>query len=269
MPDWEPPACASSSVRGEELVDDWHDNRQYAGPGPSCSKTGCKNCGDWSHGPGPKQNCTACLPPAKSQTPRVMTDDGLEATTPRYSVAFVLTDDQDLTLGSLEYMPKTRRLLGSEGVTFTNMFATTPVCCPSRSSYMSGLHQHNTGCLANSVGAGCDGPVARGWEAEAMAVHMQRAGYLTGFWVHEATSLRRLKKLKWADVALQGKYLNTYGQDAAGRGLAVPPGWTEWGGLVGNSRYYNFNMSRNGKVEEHGGNYSKDCERQDVTESRL
>jgi len=49
----------------------------------------------------------------------------------------------------------------------------------------------------------------------------------------------------------------------------VPPGWTEWGGLVGNSRYYNYNMSRNGKVEEHGGNYSKDCKCQDVTESRI
>ena len=131
MPDWEPPACAAGSVGGEELVDGWHDSRQrnpHAGPGPSCSKTGCKNCGDY--GPGPKQNCSACLPPKSTLTPRVMTDDGVEATTPRYSVAFVLTDDQDLTLGSLEYMPKTRRLLGSEGITFTNMFATTPVCCP-------------------------------------------------------------------------------------------------------------------------------------------
>eukprot|EP01047_Picozoa_sp_COSAG01_P113572 COSAG01_NODE_42279_length_441_cov_7.266082_2_plen_114_part_01 len=79
--------------------------------------------------------------------------------TRRYSVAFVLTDDQDLTLNSLDYMPKTRRLLG--GVEFTNMFATTPVCCPSRSSYMSGMYQHNTRCLANSVGSGCDGPQAR------------------------------------------------------------------------------------------------------------
>ena len=25
MPDWEPPACSSSSVGGEELVDGWHD----------------------------------------------------------------------------------------------------------------------------------------------------------------------------------------------------------------------------------------------------
>jgi N-acetylglucosamine-6-sulfatase len=135
--------------------------------------------------------------------------------TRRFSVAFVLTDDQDLTLNSLDYMPKTRRLLG--GIEFTNMFATTPVCCPSRSSYMSGMYQHNTRCLANSVGSGCDGPQARVWEAQSLAVHLRSAGYQTGFW---------------------GKYLNTYGTPAAGRGLAVPPGWAEWGGLVGNSKYY-------------------------------
>ena len=45
---------------------------------------------------------------------------------------------------------------------------------------MSGLYQHNTRCLANSVGAGCDGPSARAWEAGAMAVHLQKAGYRTG-----------------------------------------------------------------------------------------
>lgn len=55
-----------------------------------------------------------------------------------------------------------------------------------------------------------------------------------------------------------GKYLNTYGSDGAGRGLAVPPGWTEWGGLVGNSRYYNYNMSRNGVVEQHHSDYGLD-----------
>ena len=52
-----------------------------------------------------------------------------------------------------------------------------------------------------------------------------------------------------------GKYLNTYGTPAAGRGLAVPLGWTEWGGLVGNSRYYDYNMSNNGALEVHHSDY--------------
>jgi hypothetical protein len=37
----------------------------------------------------------------------------------------------------------------------------------------------------------------------------------------------------WANLTRSSlKYLNTYGTPAAGRGLAVPAGWTEWGGLV-------------------------------------
>ncbi len=169
------------------------------------------------------------------QGPTPLSAPAAEAAITRYNIAFILTDDQDLTLASLDYMPKTRQLLGM--VEFTNMFATTPVCCPSRSSYLSGMYQHNTRCLANSVGAGCDGPAARVWEAQAMAVHLRKVGYHTGFW---------------------GKYLNTYGTPGAGRGLSVPPGWSEWGGLVGNSRYYDYNMSINGEVEVHHSDYSAD-----------
>ena len=121
--------------------------------------------------------CTAVLTVARPVA--AAADPSAELAAQRYSIAFVLTDDQDLTLASLEYMPKTRQLLsaeGGEGITFSSMFATTPVCCPSRSSYMSGMYQHNTRCLANSVKAGCDGAAARVWEATSLGVHLQRVG---------------------------------------------------------------------------------------------
>lgn len=38
----------------------------------------------------------------------------------------------------------------------------------------------------------------------------------------------------------------------------VPPGWTEWAGLVGNSRYYDYTLSINGKAETHGNVYAED-----------
>ena len=40
----------------------------------------------------------------------------------------LLTDDQDLELGSMEAMPFTREVLQSRGTSFANFFAHTPVC---------------------------------------------------------------------------------------------------------------------------------------------
>lgn len=63
-----------------------------------------------------------------------------------------------------------------------------------------------------------------------------------------------------------GKYLNEYGlpgspgcTTTAGPGCGkVPPGWDYWLGLLGNSRYYNYDVSRDGTVEHHGQNYTTD-----------
>ncbi len=55
-----------------------------------------------------------------------------------------------------------------------------------------------------------------------------------------------------------GKYLNQYGGNSVGGVRHVPPGWDLWAGLVGNSRYYNYTLSINGKKEVHGDNYEND-----------
>ena len=55
-----------------------------------------------------------------------------------------------------------------------------------------------------------------------------------------------------------GKYLNAYGNPKVGGVEHVPSGWHFWAGLVGNSKYYDYRLSINGKAEKHGSEYEKD-----------
>jgi arylsulfatase A-like enzyme len=151
---------------------------------------------------------------------------------------FILTDDQDVEMDSLQYQPKLRSLVGEQGVTFNEMYASVPVCCPSRSSLYSGMFQHNNGVVGNSIPANCSSTTWQNvHETRSFAVSLQEAGYLTSF---------------------AGKYLNCYGFPAVGGVAHIPPGWTNWQGLVGNSIYYGYTLSNNGVAEKHGNDYLAD-----------
>lgn len=98
------------------------------------------------------------------------------------NVVVLLTDDQDLELGGLKPLKNLRRLVTEQGTMFTNAFVHTPICCPSRSSYLSGRYIHNGGALNNSVAGNCAGPVWHdGPEQRTFAVHAHAAGYVTSY----------------------------------------------------------------------------------------
>lgn len=140
-------------------------------------------------------------------------------------------------------MPHTRKWLIQGGSTFENAFVHTPICCPSRSSILTGRYLHNGAARNNSLTGNC---YSRAWrqtvEPFSYAVHAQKAGYRTAY---------------------AGKYLNQYGTKAANI-TAVPPGWDHWFGLIGNSRYYNYGVVRsddNGttvKVQHYNDTYEHD-----------
>ena len=148
------------------------------------------------------------------------------------SVVIILTDDQ--RWDTLDAMPTVQAQLVQHGVRFDNAFVSNSLCCPSRSSILTGLYSHSTGVWRNQ-------PPFGGWssfdDSSTMATWLQGAGYHTG---------------------LFGKYLNGY-WDGAAVGY-VPPGWDRWVAFS-QSEYYNYDLSVDGALRSYGsapGDYSTD-----------
>jgi N-acetylglucosamine-6-sulfatase len=151
------------------------------------------------------------------------------------NIVFVLTDDQDYASYNRRTMPNTWRLLGREGVTFTNTYDTTPLCCPSRAAYLTGQYGHNNGVLNNQPGYGTLSD-----NDNVLPVWLQRGGY---------------------ETAYVGKFLNGY-EGYVDDKDEVAPGWDRWSALVGNARgYYDFKVTVDGKQRKEvysGGPYLTD-----------
>ena len=152
---------------------------------------------------------------------------------PRPNIIFVLTDDQPFQ--TVAYMPTVKNVLLANGVNFENGFLTTPLCCPSRASILTGEYVHNHKVYTNRYPMG---GAKKFDDISTIAVWLQEAGYRTGYF---------------------GKYLNGY-SDLEPYGV-VPPGWSDWGTFLGNDTtseekgnlqyYFNFTMSENGEVVEY------------------
>ena len=58
----------------------------------------------------------------------------------RPNILIIVTDDQ--RYDTMEYMPETTAALFDQGVEFKHAFVTTPLCCPSRASILTGSYAH-------------------------------------------------------------------------------------------------------------------------------
>ena len=150
----------------------------------------------------------------------------------RPNIIFILTDDQDSTLGSLDYMPKLNALLTQNGITFSNFFVTYSLCCPSRASILRGQYPHNTQVVGNEPPLGGFLKFHQlGLENSTIATWLHDEGYRTG---------------------LLGKYVNGY--PSRSNQAYVPPGWDEWYSSTRGDAYseYNYQLNENGKLVPYG-----------------
>jgi hypothetical protein len=66
------------------------------------------------------------------------------SSTLRPNIVFILTDDQDLHMNSLDYVPLINKHLIDRGTLYKKHFCTTAICCPARVSILTGKLSHNT-----------------------------------------------------------------------------------------------------------------------------
>jgi N-acetylglucosamine-6-sulfatase len=154
----------------------------------------------------------------------------------RPNVVVLETDDQ--TVESMRVMPNVKTLLADQGVTFDNSFVSYSLCCPSRSTFLTGQYAHNHGVWGNAA------PIGGYYKLDStntLPVWLQRAGFQT---IH------------------LGKYLNQYGTRNP---REIPPGWGQWYGTPDPStyRYLNYTINENGNLVTFGtaaSDYKTDVE---------
>lgn len=62
----------------------------------------------------------------------------------RPNIVVILTDDQDLHMDSVEYMPLLKKHVIDYGTFYKRHYCSTAICCPSRVTLWTGRNAHNT-----------------------------------------------------------------------------------------------------------------------------
>jgi arylsulfatase A-like enzyme len=91
------------------------------------------------------------------------------------NILVIVTDDQR---GGISVMPAVQHYFSKRGVAYKPGFVTTPVCCPSRASIMTGRYAHNHGVKSNSNTEEPGSTVLD--HSTTMQAYLQEDGYHTG-----------------------------------------------------------------------------------------
>jgi N-acetylglucosamine-6-sulfatase len=158
------------------------------------------------------------LPHIERNPDPTLTPSPTSAPTPQIpggaNILIIMSDDQ--RYDTMAYMPRTQALIFDQGITFNRAFITTPSCCPSRASVLTGLYAYNHEVFENQD------PL----EKRTFMEDFQAAGYFTG---------------------VVGKYLNSW--DGTMR-----PEYDFWVSFEGGSSpYFDPRLNVQGEWVDHSG----------------
>jgi arylsulfatase A-like enzyme len=187
----------------------------------------------------------AVVPSGSTTGPVTVTADGSTDTSPQPfvvqpNIVLILTDDQ--RFDELDHMPNVQNELIEKGTTFSNGYVVNPLCCPSRTTILTGKYSHGTDVYSNI-------PPYGGFQTFVTSNHEDRSTIAT--WLQKAGY----------DTGIVGKYLNGY---TAKKTAYVSPGWNTWDVLANpgaDGGYFNETMSINGVSQVYGSSpadYSTD-----------
>ncbi len=145
----------------------------------------------------------------------------------RPNILLIMVDDMrwdqvgPIHTPSGDNMSHTLQEIRDQGINLSNAYATTPLCCPSRSTVLTGAYAHTHGVVDNGTVSPVSGGASAFPDASTLATTLQAAGYRTG---------------------LVGKYLNNYTlMWSNGQPPYIPPGWDDWYGMK-QHLYYNYQL---------------------------
>ena len=147
------------------------------------------------------------------------------------NVIVLLTDDQES--GSMRVMKIVGKELKRKGVTMKGYYDNFPLCCPSRSTLLTGQYAHNHQVLSNSPPDGGYGVFNELHGDDYLPLWLQSAGYQTSY---------------------IGKYENGYAEpDEYGTTPTdVPKGWSDWHVLApSRAQYFNYTLNKNGVLRQY------------------
>lgn len=143
-----------------------------------------------------------------------------------------MTDDQASFARELRVMPNVRHLIAAQGTSFSRFYTSFPLCCPSRTTFLTGQFAHNTHVQGNFPDTDGGGYIQLTDPERTLPVWLHQAGYWTGV------------VGKWAEIPPPG----------------TPPGWDRWQITTQSTiaHYYDFTAHTGGERTRTYGSADRD-----------